>query len=77
MFFLEYRTSIAVSVLIIIMGVIGGGLFLLYGVANLLSPNVPEAYLTQNTIVCVVTCAIGLVFTLLAIKTFNRLLSQK
>jgi len=59
------------------MGVLGGGLFLLFGVANLLYPDVPEAYLTQNTIICLVVSFIGLVFILQAIKTYRKLLSPK
>jgi len=59
------------------MGVIAGGLFLLYGVANLINPAAPEAYLAQDTIVYVVTCIIGLVFFLLAIKTLRRLIPKQ
>ena len=77
MSFLKIRTSIVTSALITIMGVIGGGIFLLFGVANLINPDVPEAYLTQNTIVCLVACSIGLVFILLAITTLRGLLSEK
>jgi len=73
---LTIRTSFAINVLIIIMGVIGGVFFLLFGVANLINPSIPEAYVTQNTIVHLVTCFIGLVFFLLAIKTLRGLLSK-
>jgi len=59
------------------MGVLGGGFFLLFGVDNLINPGIPGPYLTQNTIVSVVTCIIGLVFFLLAIKTLRGLLSKQ
>jgi len=59
------------------MGIIGGGLFLLFGVANLINPATPEPYLTQDTIVYVVTCIIGLVFFLLAIKTLRSLIPKQ
>jgi len=59
------------------MGVIAGGLFLLYGVANLINTAASGAYLAQDTIVYVVTCIIGLVFFLLAIKTLRRLIPKQ
>jgi len=59
------------------MGVIGGGLFLLLGIANLINPEVPEAYLTQNTITCLAACFIGLVFFTTSNSNFTRSTSQK
>jgi len=59
---LNIRTSLAINVLIFILGVIAGGFFLLFGVANLINPASLETYLTMDTIVYIVTCIIGLVF---------------
>lgn len=77
MAFLEIRTSTPISVVIIIVGVIISGLSLLFGIANLINPDVPEAYLTQNTKVCLVVCSIGVIFLLLAIAAFRGILSKK
>ena len=77
MAFLEIRTSTTISVVIIIVGVIVSGFLLLFGVANLINPDVPEAYLTQNTKVCLVVCCVGVIFLLLAIAAFRGIHSKK
>lgn len=77
MAFLEIRTSTALSVILIIVGLLFSGFFLLFGVANLINPEVSEEYMTQNTIACLVTISIGLAFLLLAIATFRGLSSKR
>lgn len=77
MAFLKIRTSTTISVILIIVGLLFSGFFLLFGVANLINPDVSEEYLTQNTIVCLVACSIGLVFLLRAMAAFRGLLSKK
>ncbi len=76
MAFLKIRTSTAINVLIIIVGVIVSGFLLLFGIANLINPDVPEDYLDQNTKVCLVFCSIGLIFLLLAIAAFRGIISK-
>jgi len=77
MAFLKIRTSTTLSVILIIVGLLFSGFFLLFGVANLINPEVSDGDLTQNTIACLVACSIGLAFLLLAIATFRGLLSKK
>ncbi|MBE0668282.1 MAG: hypothetical protein IH593_11520 [Bacteroidales bacterium] len=77
MAFFEIRTSTAVSVIIIIIGLLIGGFFLLLGVGNLISPDVPDDYLTRNTIVCLGVCAVGLIPLLAAIAAFRGIISKK
>ena len=77
MAFLEIRTSITINVFIIIVGVIVSGFLLFFGIANLINPDVPEAYLNQNTKVCLMVCSIGMIFLLLAIAAFRGILSRK
>ncbi|HUW93525.1 MAG TPA: hypothetical protein VMV74_10190 [Bacteroidales bacterium] len=76
MAFFEIRTSTVVSVIIIIAGLLVGGLFLLFGVANLIYPDVPDDYLTRNTIVCLGVCAVGLIPLLVAIATFRGIIHK-
>lgn len=77
MAFLEIRTSTAISIIIIIVGLLVSGFLLLFGVANLINPDVPDAYLTQNTVVCLVVCSIGVIFLLLAIAALRGILIKK
>ena len=77
MAFLEIRTSTSISVIILIVGLLVSGFLLLSGVANLINPDVPNAYLAQNTKVCLAVCSIGVVFLLLAIAAFRGILLKK
>lgn len=77
MAFLEIRTTTIINVAILIVGLLVSGFLLLFGVANLINPDVPDAYLKQNTKVCLVVCIIGVVFLLLAIAAFRGILLRK
>jgi hypothetical protein len=77
MAFLEIRASIAINIIILTVGLLVSGFLLLFGVANLINPDVPDAYLAQNTKVCLVVCSIGVVFLLLAIAALRGLLIKK
>jgi hypothetical protein len=43
----------------------------------LINPDVPDAYLNQNTKVSLLVCLIGMVFLLLAIAAFRGILLRK
>ena len=75
--FLEIRTYTIINVIIIIVGLMVGGFLLLFGVANLVNPDVPEAYYARNTKVCLIVCGIGVIFLLLAIAAFRGILLKK
>ena len=77
MAFLKLHTSKTLGAIIITVGFLLSGFLLLFGVANLISPDVSDEYLTQNTIACLVACIIGLGFLLLAIATLRGLHSKK
>ena len=49
------------SVLTIVLGVLVASFLLLFGVANLINPDVPDSYLDQNTRVCIMLILTGLV----------------
>lgn len=49
------------NIITIILGVLMATFLLLFGVANLINPDVPESYLEQNTRVCVMFILTGLV----------------
>jgi hypothetical protein len=77
MAFLEIRTTKIINVAILIVGLLVSGFLLLFGVANLANPDVPDAYLKQNTKVCLVVCIIGVVFLLIAIAALRGILLRK
>ena len=77
MAFLKIRINNAINVIIMIAGLVISGLLLLLGVANLIHPDVPEAYYAQNTKVCLIVCGIGMIFLLLAIAAFRGILLRK
>ena len=77
MAFLEIRHSILINVIIIIVGLLSMGFLLLMGVANLINPDVSDAYLEQNTVACLVTCSISIAPLLVAIAAFRGILHRK
>lgn len=77
MAFLEIRTSAAMNVVIISLGLLLAGFLLLMGVANLIHPDVPAAYLSENTVVCLVICGISLVPLLVVIAAIRGILRNK
>ncbi len=62
--------------IIFLAGLSIGGLMLLFGIANLINPDVPEAYLTRNTEVCLKLCGIGLICLLIAFAVFFGILKK-
>jgi len=74
MAFLEIRTSTTTNLAILIVGLLISGFLLLFGVANLINPDVPDAYLKQNSKTCLLVCIIGVVFLLLAISALRGIL---
>jgi hypothetical protein len=74
MSFLEIRTPIVISVIIIIASLPVSGFFLLFGVANLIHPDVSDDALILNAVVCLVLCGIGVASLLVAIAAFRGIL---
>jgi hypothetical protein len=77
MAFFEIRTAIAINVVIILATLPLSGFFLLMGIANLIHPEVSDAYLSQNTLMCLLICLIGMVLLLVAIAAFLGILNKK
>jgi membrane protein implicated in regulation of membrane protease activity len=77
MAFPEIRTSTPVGVVIIILALALTAFLLLFGVANLIHPDVPDAYLTENTLVCLAVCGLGVAALLVAIAVFRGILLKK
>jgi len=75
--FLIIKTSNLINIVIIVVSLFISGLFLLFGIANLINPDVPHEYLLQNTIVCIVVCGIGVSLLLLAIASLRGILYKK
>ena len=61
MHFPDISHSPVLSIITIVLGVLMVSLLLLFGVANLINPDVPDSYLDQNTRVCVMSILTGLV----------------
>jgi len=68
MVFRELRISTVIYLIILIIGLLAGGLLLLFGVANLINPDVSDAYLKQNTKVCLMVCSLGVGFLVVWLK---------
>jgi hypothetical protein len=77
MAFPKIRTHTVISMIIIIAGLFIGGFLLLFGIANLLDPDVDEAYYGQNIKVCLIVCGTGVLFLLLASATIRGILLKK
>jgi uncharacterized membrane protein YjfL (UPF0719 family) len=74
MAFLTIRTSMPVGVVCIIGALAAAWFFLLFGVANLIRPEVSEAYLNQNTAMCLFLCGLGIGALLAAVAVFRGIL---
>ena len=61
MHFPDINPSPILSAITILLGVLMASFLLLFGVANLINPDVPDSYLDQNTRVCVIVILTGLV----------------
>jgi hypothetical protein len=59
------------SVITIVLGVLVASFLLLFGVANLINPDVPDSYLDQNTRVCVMFILTGLVIIYAIIRPYS------
>ena len=76
MAFLEIRTSTLINVVIIIFALLLTGFLLLMGITNLINPDVPDAYLAQNTRTCLLICCISVLPLLLAIAAYRGILHR-
>jgi len=77
MAFREIRLSNVIYLIILIIGLLVSGFLLLFGVANLINPDVPDAYLKQNTKVCLMVCSLGVVLLLLSVAAFRGILIKR
>ncbi len=68
------RESYFLNIVILVCSVFISGFTLLFGIANLINPEVSEEYLFQNTIVCTILCVIGVVFLLIAFASIQGIL---
>ena len=72
--FLVIKTSNLTNILIIVVSLTISAFSFLFGIANLVNPEVSDEYLFQITVVCLVLCGIGVSFLLLAIASFRGIL---
>jgi predicted small integral membrane protein len=68
--------SVTTRIGFVLVALVAAAFLLLFGVANLIHPEVPAAYHTQNTLVCAGVCALGLVLLVIAIVEIRRFLRQ-
>ena len=68
------RASNLINAVIIVIALCISGLLMLFGIANLISPDVADEYRMQNTIACVVVCGIGVAALVLAIAAVRGIL---
>ena len=72
--FLVIKTSNLTNILIIVVSLPISAFSFLFGIANLINPEVSDEYLFQNTVVCLVLCGIGVSSLLLAVASFRGIL---
>ena len=65
------RNFTTLGVITIFLGVLLASLLLLFGIANLINPDVPDSYLDQNTRVCVLFILAGLVSIYALFRPFS------
>ena len=75
--FLLIKTSNLTNILIIVISLPLSAFSFLFGIANLINPEVSDEHLFQNTVVSLVLCGIGVSFLLLAIASFRGILYKK
>ncbi len=73
MVILKIRTSYIISLIIIVIGVLAGGFLLVFGVANLINPDVPDTYLLRNSKICLAAGGAGILLLLLARAVFREI----
>lgn len=74
MTFLVIIESNLTNVLIIIVSLFISAFSFLFGIVNLINPEVSDEYLFQNTVVCIVLCVLGISLLLIAIASFRGIL---
>jgi hypothetical protein len=68
------KASNLTNIVVLIASLIISYFFFLFGISNYINPDVPDAYLTQNTVACIIVCLIGLGFLLIAIASLRGIL---
>jgi len=74
--YLIIKASNLTNVVVLIASLFISYFLFLFGIANYINPEVPDAYLSQNTAVCVVLCLIGLGFLLIAIASLRGIINK-
>ncbi len=72
--FLVIRESYFLNIVILLISLFVSFFSFLFGIANLITPDVSDDFLVQNTIVCIVLCIIGVAFLLIAIASIQGIL---
>ena len=73
----KLRAQIIIDVLVIILCLVIGLFFLLFGIGYLIDPQVSDAYLKKNTVNCLIMSGIGLVPLFLAIVILRRIFRRR
>ena len=68
------RESYFLNIIILVSSLFVSFFAFLFGIANLITPDVSEDFLVQNTIVCIVLCLIGVLFLLIAFASIQGIL---
>ncbi len=72
--FLVIRESYLLNIVILLVSLFVSFFSFSFGIVNLISPDVSDDFLVQNTIVCIVLCIIGVAFLLIAIASIQGIL---
>ena len=67
MAFMRIQTPTPIAAGLIVLLLLFAAFLLFFGVANLIHPDVPDEYLTQNTLVCLGVCGLGITGVIIAV----------
>jgi len=68
------RESYFINIVILILSLFISVFSLLFGIGNLINPEVSDEYLLQNTLICIVLCSVGILFLVVALVSIKGIL---
>lgn len=72
--FFKIRESYFLNSVILLFSIFVSFFAFSFGIANLITPDVSDDFLVQNTIVCIVLCIVGIGFLLIAIASIQGII---
>ena len=68
------RESYFLNIVILVISLFVSLFAFSFGIANLITPDVPDDFLVQNTIICIVLCIVGVIFLYMVIASIEGII---